>query len=66
MTFEEALAMVHTARLMRDCLPNGQWDELRSIVSDYRTCYGGDTRNWDEDTRNEFVHEVDQNFLWWL
>ena len=64
--FAEAMEFYGFARMMKDDLPDGQWEDLKEIAQGYRESYGKDTNQWSEDTKQSFTLEVQENYLYWL
>ena len=64
--FPSALQFYQFARSMRHDLPDGQWDELKELVTDFTKSYGKKTSSWSEATKQSFTEEVRQNYQYWL
>lgn len=65
-TFQDALSFVSFARMMKEDLPAGQWEDLKEIIVGYREDFGGETLTWSEYTQESFTIEVQENYLYWL
>lgn len=65
-TFKDAVAFVNMARMMKDDLPDGQWHDLKELVSDFTYSHGHKTSEWPEEVKKEFVEVVRDNYHYWL
>ena len=65
-TFEDALAFYRFARMMREDLPDGQYEQIREIVQDYVQSYGKKSSLWPEDAKEGFTQEMRDNMFYWL
>jgi hypothetical protein len=65
-TFEDALEFYGMCKMMKDDLPDGQWEELREMVGEYMADYGRKPGEWPEDAKECFTEDVRENANWWL
>ena len=65
-SFEEAIQFVGFAKQMRHDLPDGQWGELKAVITDYVESYGKDTTKWNEDVKAYFTDDVRENYWYWM
>jgi hypothetical protein len=64
--FQDALSFYSFARMMKYDLPDGQWEDLKDIVSCYVEDYGKDAEKWPEDAKETFADEVRENYNYWM
>ena len=65
-TFEDALEFYGMCKMMKDDLPDGQWEGLKETVADYVAEYGRKPGEWPEDAKECFTEDVRENANWWL
>ena len=65
-TFKQALEFYSFAKMMKDDLPDGQYEEIREIVTEHVELYGKKTSEWPEEAKESFIEEMRENMLYWL
>lgn len=65
-TFQSALEFYSFAKMMKDDLPDGQWEEVREIVKEFVREYGGKPSRWTSEVKEAFTEIIKDNYLNWL
>lgn len=65
-TLGDAMSFISVAKMMKNDLPDGQWDELKEIVNGYRSEFGPKATEWPEGAQADFVEDVRDNYNYWL
>jgi hypothetical protein len=65
-SFQAALEFYSFAKMFKDDLPDGQYEDLKEIVQGYIEDYGRKPSEWSEDIKEAFTEDMAENYLYWL